>query len=211
MKTLYQRVKSVHSLSDAISIFWDYLFPPICASLVAVVVYWAVDREPARTFIIDPDRGIGGYITPGVAGNADISQKDIPITAGTPATVHWFVEWNRNCDEVGLFQEIVIQTPTSAPQVIRLEKIIVRSRANPGALGAPKRQWITRDFFVPTSANICTKERCAPIQAVYRATLSDYCNPVHKLALPVLTESPEIGFTINPAIALPPLENGTNK
>lgn len=193
MRRMLQQARAIHSFTEAIWFLWEYFVPPAVAFFLAMCVYWALDRQPARTFINNPEMGIPGYITPE------------RVIAGTPASVHWFVQWERGCDKVDLFQEIVIETQTSAPQVIRLEKISVRSRSHASWFYDPPPEWIQRDFFVPQSANLCTKERCAPVNAYYRATLTDYCNPVHKLAFPIETESPKIKFQIHPSVALPPL------
>jgi hypothetical protein len=204
MKRMVESARRIRSLSDAVGFFWDYMMPFVASGLAGVVFYWTLDRVPARSFAIDPERGTGGFITP--AG----SQEPGPVTAGMIGTVHWFVKWQRNCDKVELFQEITINTNTSARQVIRLEKIPVRSRANvSSSIAPPPPEWITRDFFIPASANLCTREHCAPVEAEYRSTLTDYCNPVHKFALPMEMESPIVKFTIAPSVASPP--NGEHK
>jgi hypothetical protein len=193
MRTMIREFKKIRSWTDAAKFVWDYGVPLVVSAAVALVFYWFQDREPARRFVHDPAVGAPGFIQPN------------PVVAGTPAVVRWLVQRQRACDNVGLFQEIVIQTKTSAPLVIRLERIDVRSRARYRWFERPPPEWITREFFVPQSANICTRERCEPVDAEYRATLTDYCNPVHKMGFPIESESPSLKFRINPTVALPPL------
>lgn len=192
MRRMLDSLWHIRTLFDAAQFFWDYAFPVISITIAGFALYWAQDRTPAREFLYNEQLGTIGYITPN------------PVTAGMPATIHWYLDWKRNCDKVTLFQEITIDTKTAAPLVIRLEKIDVRSRSQTSIFTTPPPQWISREFYIPASANLCTNDRCEPVKAHYQSTLSDYCNPIHKIGFPITTESPEVEFTINPAVLLQP-------